>query len=1317
MIDSSKLAEIRAKDPVINTFTWQSLKSAPKSVEEVYSAHALTHMSLGDTGKYVDTLARSITKNKFCSVGAIVGPYGYGKTSTAIHVWRELQQGHKILSVPPFEWLKLPDILEAVSAWVEYKFSQGPRQCIPALRAIYERYRDKSLEEVAADLGLGLAKAQEAYDSGSINLGVTPAAVLAFLLEVNALCVGEAGFSGLAVFVDELQETADNYPSIKSFQSDLFAFADKIPTEVGSLALIFTMPDTLEATINTTRPDIVHRLRQSSLYLRVEAIYGREFPSQLWEKFADVFGFREQIYEPVAQDTLDAIGQIASRRDLGSGPRTVINALVQAVKHYEVTARSYSPLDLVDGFLDNKIVFEEQGKFSNAVRQALENRLVGSKPEYRRTIKLIAAFPLGCTMATIKAAGLALAFDQLVESPIYGDIIYHRSEGYTLRSLLEVEVEVEPTYVRLVRDDFVRSYMPDFTHARLAMRAFRSHLLEPIFEAGRRNQLDKWQWQKSDELPGQDAIAIELSGSFTYDYPCREVGVTLLVSPRPVSPSWGRTPKEFDFTFALIFDADDQTTGRVLLPPGDDLSAQVAFQLNLMAKPAATLSIPRLPEIYPPERMTPLFMLSLLQYLDDIDDRIPAPEKTGELRVVKERLAQYATRGLLGGELVVDDRFGTQDVGYALVRSIFLKMCKVLYPHYQTLIRSSQWEKHLEAYVKALRDPLVDPGIARGREPLTTTKDYITRLFGQTSMQTARSLINESLIGLTQLEWGSGRDEQAKMWFLMHPLEQHILQLLRDSNYAEQRPEGTIRLLPALELFEAGRALGYTREEVGAVIQLLSGRELVTYNSTTNSVEQLIRTVDDLRLALLDALANIQAEIETLTQVAEFDPERYQTRIEDVKKGAQELESSEYAAERAEELNATLRSIESGLRKYIAVSAGRLLADLRSSGSQIQPLLSAGVPEELLSPIVGGQAPWSGALEESRQRLRKRYDETVARYKKVAQDISAKLATLGQVELHAGYLVELVGTHAECQTMLAQLAEQRVAVSANLRSLRAWKQLLTRANQVHQDAVTAKASFGETEFLEAAEAIWSEIIDRFREGPVDALSDYEPFSDSVAELERHIGEWQRRRRDTFMAEKRTLEDALDRLGDEQPRLKTNFDSYAAPEDNRRDLREEAVEHFQRLLQRCEQRCQQLQSEVIYAERLQQITGSLTASAVSSALVEVDQLRTGITPKSLSSESDLDVLTEKIAGMQSSLREMVEQARGFITKRLPDRESEKELLRAVQASAEGLMSGVELREVILKLVAEDPDFQLEQVMRDLQSLFLNNQVIIRIQPRR
>ncbi|MCK4471636.1 MAG: hypothetical protein KAW49_07590, partial [Anaerolineae bacterium] len=459
-------------------------------------------------------------------------------------------------------------------------------------------------------------------------------------------------------------------------------------------------------------------------------------------------------------------------------------------------------------------------------------------------------------------------------------------------------------------------------------------------------------------------------------------------------------------------------------------------------------------------------------------------------------------------------------------------------------------EKHIVAYVKALRDPQVTSSVARGKEPLDTTKDYVTRLFGQTSKQTAQTLVTQNLAPVTKLEWGKGRSENAKIWFVMHPLEQEILQLLRDSAYADQRPEGTIRLLPAQELFEIGRKQGYRKEETAEVIKLLSVRQYVTYNSGTNSIEQLIRSVDDLRESLAEGLAAAESEITRLQVVTDFDPQRYQSRLERIRTSVQQLEK----AEDAEELHATLRSIESGLRKYIAAAIEKRFAELRVAKGKVQPLLSAGVPDELTTAIVGGQAPWSGALEDSRQRLRKRYDELIGKYKKLAQDVEKSLSDLGPVEARSDYLVELVRTHATFHEQLEQLSNQRAAISANQSNLRAWKKLLQRCNQVHQDAVTAKASFDEVKFLNAAEEIWHQIVEKFKDAPLDALSDHEVFFDDVAELERRIGDWQRKRREDFLAEKQGLEKALRHVGDERPMLKTNFDPYVSPEEGRENLR-------------------------------------------------------------------------------------------------------------------------------------------------------------------
>jgi len=586
-------------------------------------------------------------------------------------------------------------------------------------------------------------------------------------------------------------------------------------------------------------------------------------------------------------------------------------------------------------------------------------------------------------------------------------------------------------------------------------------------------------------------------------------------------------------------------------------------------------------------------------------------------------------------------------------------------------------------------------------------------LFGRTSKQTVQALITQNLATVTKLEWGKGRSENAKIWFVMHPLEQEILQLLRDSAYTDQRPEGTIRLLPAQELFEIGQKWGYRKEEIAEVIKLLSARQYVTYNSGTNSIEQLIRSVDDLRESLAEGLAAAEAEITSLQVVTDFNLQRYQSRLGRIRTSVQQLEK----AEDAEELHATLRNVEFGLRKYIATAIEKRFAELRAAKGKVQPLLSAGVPDELITAIVGGQAPWSGALEDSRQRLRKRYDELIGKYKNLAQDVEKSLSDPGPVEARSDYLVELVRTHATFHEQLEQLSNQRAAMSANQSNLRAWKKLLQRSNQVHQGAVTAKASFGEAKFLDAAEGIWHQIAKEFKDAPLDTLSDHEIFSKDVAELEQEIGDWQRKRREDFMAEKQGLENALRHVGDERPMLKTNFDPYVSPEEGRENLRQEAVEHFQGILTQYEQQYQQLHSEVIYAERVQQVSGTLSADAVSTSLAKARELKNTVTIQTLSDDTGLERLTESIAGLRDTLVEMATTVQTFITKRPLEGEGENTLLCIIQENAADSTRGVELKHVILKLVADNPEFQIEQVMHDLQSLFKKNQVIIRIEPRR
>lgn len=112
-----------------------------------YQTYALTHVPLGDTTKQLKNLERVVAENKTCAVGTIVGPYGCGKTSTAVHLWNELRETH-ILSVPPFSWVNLQQLIDAVYHWVRFEFQQGPAKFVEPLDKLYERYAESDLERL-----------------------------------------------------------------------------------------------------------------------------------------------------------------------------------------------------------------------------------------------------------------------------------------------------------------------------------------------------------------------------------------------------------------------------------------------------------------------------------------------------------------------------------------------------------------------------------------------------------------------------------------------------------------------------------------------------------------------------------------------------------------------------------------------------------------------------------------------------------------------------------------------------------------------------------------------------------------------------------------------------------------------------------------------------------------------------------------------------------------------------------------------------------------------------------------------------------------
>ena len=129
----------------------------------------------------------------------------------------------------------------------------------------------------------------------------------------------------------------------------------------------------------------------------------------------------------------------------------VTQAFALAIKSYEKTEQPYTPIQFVDDFIKGQVVFDQQGKFPSSVKKALENSQVRSSETNKEVVKLLAAFPMGCSESILTAFDYAESFS-VFPALARRELIMPMSGGYTLRSLAEDNVVSENIVQRLTTE-------------------------------------------------------------------------------------------------------------------------------------------------------------------------------------------------------------------------------------------------------------------------------------------------------------------------------------------------------------------------------------------------------------------------------------------------------------------------------------------------------------------------------------------------------------------------------------------------------------------------------------------------------------------------------------------------------------------------------------------------------------------------------------------------------------------------------------------------------------------------------------------------
>jgi hypothetical protein len=862
------LSLLANKEPVVATHVGQFNPEATAATFMRYGNEQQTFVVTPAIQKYQSSLVQTVLENQ-TAIGCLVAPFGYGKTSTAISIWRACDDAG-LLAVPPFSCNSVAEMGQAIASAIIYRLQEdGKLDAASAIEQAYEEYlvssaqrlAQQDAEKYAIEYDTALQSIQEKIESGHLHLEASGTSLLQFLERVVRIVVS-ADYRGLVVLIDEFQQFLGNINKavITNFRTLIWGLRTRGDLPLG---FVLTMDPDTERNLIDRGADILHRIRNDGLYLAFADVYDREFPRELWSRYAEAFGFLEDSQRIVDLPTLEAIGQICERPDLSNGPRTVINIFQQIAISYSERNQSYSPLDLIDDFLAGNIRFDgDRGKIPSLVNELTSYDYIKRVPERVETLKLLAAFPRGCSGEVAERYGLKTTFDFLLDE-LRGEVVLQLPEGVALIDLQRVGKPQDKLRIIL------KKYWMQITEAEIiADRArwlFAQYGVEPLFpeyisiNEGWRSLTDGFQ------LTETDGYFQLYEGTFFAEFPMRRVATQ-------VCSSLDQAVRVEDVDVHLVFLIQSGSVNEIQLPP--HLDNHRTLVLPIPIDQPFDRRLPRdirdIEDFLSPVVLTPGVLVSLLDY---IHKQVPQIEGVSEAEALKiedktRKLQEFLLSMVFSDRLFEEHGIQIYSRGTQAVRDALFRILKQSYPHYQTLLTSPAWRQTLDTYQDVLSQ--LNAAQRRGIEPLSDRKTVIASTFGQRSHAGFDSYVRqyEGLINIADWRGDSGEVE-----FTRHPAEQILIEAISVDDGLDQQavnrearnfgylPDEVDYLLRFLEL------RGYIEYDEGSgrfySAHTLSQAELVSLahdvNSEASLLYQFLRT-EELN-SILSALADVQQEL------------------------------------------------------------------------------------------------------------------------------------------------------------------------------------------------------------------------------------------------------------------------------------------------------------------------------------------------------------------------------------------------------------------------------------------------------------------------
>ncbi len=764
-----------------------------------------------------------------------------------------------------------------------------------------------------------------------------------------------------------------------------------------------------------------------------------------------------------------------------------------------------------------------------------------------------------------------------------------------------------------------------------------------------------------------------MEGTFNQHYPNRLLKVRVI--REDINAEFD---ENFDFQFDFILKmCDDEGWIEVVN------DRYVRFHLCLKYKPQLDLpdELKKLQDYVNPALVTPLLMLSLVDYFKDWDKQYPIPEENKpEVDFLKSRLLNYILLWLFNENLARS--LNVERIGKWCIEEVFNKLCKTTYPEYRTLIISSRYENSLRDYINALSELSLKQ--RRGHAEIVGTKDEVANLFGVRSVATFENRLNTDYKDLTEKKTWKGNS--CSIVLKLHPLERKILEYLRESKAA-----------PIEELRKISRRLGYLDDEFWWSLKLLEARAYIEFDNPRDpTVVRLIttRTKDD----VLDTLARLE---ETLSRISHMLPLReIENEIKRLKERLEEL--SEDDEEELDELYRTTKRLESELMNKLNKSLSEIKQRLNNTLLELTRYKTKLKQDRSLDKEILGQVGFVQHLNEARQKLAKVKDSILKDVEKLEKGLTKSMNKTFTDPIN-GFLIlhdELESNKKELESIVKKIKEY----DSNIEFLDKWKNLLQRTDSLFNNLRYTP------NLKEKLNDVIYEIQEHLTKHKIDGLRNYEVFESKIDRIEKELREIQRVSHDQFAKVKEEYQKLLKTIGISD-HLKSRF-TYGEDEESYRDLFNEVKEKVEDRLNNLRGLVEEINIDLLKCEYIYNLDVSKLSERLKDIVDELDSLYKGLSLDMIENIetfkdylNNANELIDRINALKADVRRLIHAP----DEKLSD--DELKILKLFENKDE-----LDITDVFAQLKLRDSSFDLQRIMKALLDLYRKNRVIIRVRKR-